>query len=99
MQTSNRLLDDVARLANGLLGVAAGLRSEAEGVVRARLQALLADTPFVSREDFEAMREMAMKARLEQELLKEKLASLEQRLAALERTAPASSPVPPAPAL
>ncbi len=84
MQTSNRLLDDIARLANGAIGVAAGLRGEVEGIVKARLQAMLADGGIVPREEFEAMRDMAAKARSEQEALLEKIAALEARLAALE---------------
>jgi hypothetical protein len=84
MQTSNRLLDDVARLANGALGLASGLRTEIEGIVRARLQALLAEGGMVGREEFEAARDMAAKARSEQEALSEKIAALEARIATLE---------------
>jgi BMFP domain-containing protein YqiC len=84
MQTSNRLLDDMARLANGMMGVAAGLRGEIEGMVRARLTAMLAEGNLVPREDFEAVRDVAAKARSEQEALAAKVAALEARLAALE---------------
>jgi hypothetical protein len=84
MQTSNRLLDEVARLANGVMGVAAGLRGEIEDMVRARVRALLAESDLVPREDFEAVRDMAAKARLEQEAQAAKVAALEARIAALE---------------
>jgi BMFP domain-containing protein YqiC len=84
MQTSNRLLDDIARLANGMMGVAAGFRGEVEGMIRARLTAMLAEGNVVPREDFEVVREMAAKARAEQETLAAKVAALEARLAALE---------------
>jgi len=84
MQTSNRMLDDIARLANGMMGVAAGFRGEAEGMIKARLTALLADANFVPREDFEVVRDMAAKARAEQEALSAKVAALEARIAALE---------------
>ena len=87
MQTSNRVLDDIARLANGMMGVAAGFRGEVEGMVRARLTAMLADANLVPREDFEAVRAMAAKARTEQETLAAKVAALEARVAALESKA------------
>jgi BMFP domain-containing protein YqiC len=84
MQSNNRLLDDIARLANGAMGVAAGFRSEVEGMIKARLTAMLAEGNLVPREDFEVVREMAAKARAEQEMLQAKVATLEARLAALE---------------
>ena len=84
MQTSNRVLDDIARLANCMMGVAAGFRGEVEGMIKARLTAMLADANLVPREDFEAVRAMAAKARAEQETLAAKVAALEARVAALE---------------
>ena len=87
MQTSNRVLDDIARLANGMMGVAAGFRGEVEGMIKARLTAMLADANLVPREDFEAVRAMAAKARTEQETLAAKVAALEGRIAALEAKA------------
>ena len=84
MQTSNRVLDDIARLANGVMGVAAGFRGEVEGMIKARLTAMLADANLVPREDFEVVRAMAAKARAEQEALTAKVAALEARVAALE---------------
>ncbi len=84
MQTTNRFLDDFARLTNGMLGVASGLRGELEAMIRVRLQALLADAHLVPRDEFEAMREVAIKARMEQEQLKDRLSGIESRLAALE---------------
>jgi hypothetical protein len=87
MQTSNRVLDDIARLANGMMGVAAGFRGEVEGMIKARLTAMLADANLVPREDFEAVRAMAAKARDEQETLAAKVVALEARIAALEAKA------------
>ena len=84
MQTSNRVLDDIARLANGMMGVAAGFRGEVEGMIKARLTAMLADANLVPREDFEIVRAMAAKARDEQEALAAKVAALEARVAELE---------------
>jgi len=84
MQTSNRVLDDISRLANGVMGMAAGFRGEIEGMIKARLTALLAEANMVPREDFEVVRAMAQKARAEQETLAAKVAALEARITALE---------------
>jgi len=81
MQTRNPILDDIARLGSSVLGVASGARTEAEAVIRARLQALLADMDLVPREEFDAVREMAARAREEQEQLAARVAELEARLA------------------
>ncbi len=82
MQTQNKILDDVARVASGALGVAAEMRSEFEGLLRQQLERLLNQMDLVSREEFDAVKAMAAKAREEQELLAERVAALEARLAA-----------------
>ncbi|MFO1188481.1 MAG: accessory factor UbiK family protein [Alphaproteobacteria bacterium] len=90
MQINNRLVDDIARLAAGAAGVAASMREEVEVLVRQRLERLLAGMEIVSREDFDAVRAMAAKARDEQDALSERIARLEQRLADMaEKAAPA----------
>jgi BMFP domain-containing protein YqiC len=83
MQTENRLLDDLARMANGALNTLSGLREEIESRVRERVERMLADMDMVPREEFEAVKAMAQKARAEQEDLAAKVAALEQRLAEL----------------
>ena len=80
MPTNNKLIDDFARVTTGMLGVAAGVRSEAEAMVKARLQDLLADMDLVTREEFEVARAMAAKARDEQEALSVRLTELAARL-------------------
>lgn len=80
MQSSNRMLDDFARMTTGMLGVAAGVRTEAEAAIKSRLQELLADMDLVTREEFEVVRAMAAKARDEQEALAARLAALEKQL-------------------
>ena len=84
MQTENRFFDDLARLTSGMAGIAAGFRQEVEQVVRARMQSILADMDLVPREDFEAVRAMAEKARLEQEKLAARVAELEAKIAAAD---------------
>ncbi len=86
MQTRNRLLDDLARVAAGALGVAAGARHEAEELLKARFAALLGTQGFITREEFDAVKAMASKARSEN-------AALEKRLAVLEAVStPGSTP-------
>lgn len=82
MQTENRFLDDIARVAGGAFGALAGIRNEVEELVRQRLERFLADLDHVPREEFEAVKAMAEKARLEQETLAKRVAALETQLAA-----------------
>jgi BMFP domain-containing protein YqiC len=92
MQTRSRLLDDVARLANGAAGVARGLREEVEALVHQRLERVLADLDLVRREEFEAVEAVAIRAREEQEALEKRVAELEKKLAARKRKPAAKSP-------
>ncbi len=84
MQTRGRIFDDLSRLAAGAAGAAGAVREEMEAMVRDRLQQLLDEMDLVRREDFEAVRDMAEKARLEQETLAERVAALEARVAELD---------------
>ena len=92
MQTRSRLLDDVARLANGAAGVASGLREEVEALVHQRLERVLADLDLVRREEFEAVEAVAIRAREEQEALEKRVAELEKKLAARKRKPAVKSP-------
>lgn len=83
MQTNNRLLDDLARVASGALGVASGMRDEIEGVLRQRFARVVGDLNVVDREEFEAVKAMAAKARTEQEALAARVAALEAQIAKL----------------
>jgi len=80
MQTRNRLLDDIARVANGAAGVATGMRDEVEGLVQQRVERVLSRLNLVTREEFEAVKAMAAKARSEQEALEKRLDDLETKL-------------------
>jgi BMFP domain-containing protein YqiC len=86
MQTENRLLDDLARMANGALNTLAGLREEVENRVRERVERMLADMDMVPREEFDAIKAMAQKARAEQEGLAARVAELERRIGELSGT-------------
>lgn len=81
MQTQNKFLDDLARVASGAVGVAAGMREEVEARLRDQFERVLGHMDLVTREEFEAVRAMAIKAREEQERLGERLAALEKRQA------------------
>jgi BMFP domain-containing protein YqiC len=80
MQTNNKLLDDLARVASGALGVASGMRDELEGVLRQRFARVVGDLNVVDREEFEAVKAMAAKARGEQEALALRVAALEAQI-------------------
>jgi BMFP domain-containing protein YqiC len=80
MQSSNRLLDDLAKVANGALSAAAGARQEVEQLIQQRLERFLNDHGWVNREEFEAVRDMARKAREDQEDMAVRLAELEARV-------------------
>ena len=68
MQTENRILDDLARLATSALGTASGVRDEIEARLRHQFERLIASMDLVRRDEFEAVKAMAANARLEQEI-------------------------------
>jgi BMFP domain-containing protein YqiC len=80
MQSQNRFFDDVARVASGAVGALSGVRGEIEARLREQLERALAGMDLVSREEFEAVKAMAAKARDEQEVLLRRIAELEVRL-------------------
>lgn len=86
MQTESRLFDDVARVAAGAMGAASGLRGEIDALVKRRLERLLAGMNLVKRDEFDAVKEMAARARSESEALAERVAVLEARLAEARET-------------
>jgi BMFP domain-containing protein YqiC len=79
MQTANPLLDGLAKLFTDAAGAAQGARTEFEGFVKQRLEKLVSDMDFVPREEFEAVKAMAAKARAENQRLEARLAALERR--------------------
>ena len=80
MQTSNRILDDLARVANGAASTLVGIKNEIDALVRQRIERLLNDADVVPREEFDAVKAMAAKARTEQERLEKRVAGLEAKL-------------------
>lgn len=90
MQSQSRLFDDLARVAAGAAGALSGMRGEIEARLRDQFERVLAGMDLVSREEFEAARAMAVKAREEQEVLLRRVEALEARLAILEQSAAAA---------
>lgn len=80
-QTTNKLFDDFAKLMTEAAGAADGVRRETETLIKAQAEKFLRDMNVVTREDFEAVREMAQKARQENEALAARIAALEAALA------------------
>ena len=79
MQSRNKILDDVSQLMTNAMGVAQGAREEAETAVKSVIDRWLADHDFVTREEFDAVKAMAQKAREENESLKKRLDSIEKK--------------------
>ena len=78
MQTRNKILDDLSQLMTNAMGVAQGARTEAETAMKSLMDRWLADRDFVTREEFDAVRAMAQKAREENAALKARLDALEK---------------------
>ena len=83
-QTNNRFLDELAKLMTDAAGAAQGVRRDFETMVRAQGERMLREMDVVQREEFEAVKEMAAKAREENEQLAARVAALETELAALK---------------
>ncbi len=105
MQTDNRLLDDLARVASGALGTLQGVGSEVTARLRDQFERVLANLDMVSREEFDAVKAMAAAARGENEALAARLDALEgkragkppKRSAAKAKAKPAKAKAKPKP--
>ena len=86
MQSQNRMFDDLVKMMNGVAGTMAGVGREAETSMREKMREWVGGMDFVSRDEFDAVKAMAIAAREENE-------SLLKRIAALEAAArPAAEP-------
>ena len=88
----NRILDDFAKLLTDAAGAAQGVRREAETLFRSQAERILNSMDVVQREEFEAVRDMAAKARAENERLALRIAELETRLSSAGESAGKASP-------
>ncbi|MFQ1701810.1 accessory factor UbiK family protein [Loktanella agnita] len=79
MQTKNKIFDDLSQLMTNAMGVAQGAKDEANTAMKSMMDRWLADRDLVTREEFDAVRAMAQKAREENEALKARLDALEAK--------------------
>ncbi|KHA53433.1 accessory factor UbiK family protein [Sulfitobacter geojensis] len=77
MQTRNKFFDDMSQMMTNAMGVAQGAKDEAENALKGMMDRWLADRDFVTREEFDAVRAMAQKAREENEALKARLDAMD----------------------
>lgn len=81
MQTRNKILDDISQLMTNAMGVAQGAKEEADTALKGLVDRWLADRDFVTRDEFDAVRAMAQKAREENAALEARIAALEAKMA------------------
>lgn len=79
MQTRNKVFDDLSQLMTNAMGVAQGAKDEANNAMKSMMDRWLADRDFVTREEFDAVRAMAQKAREENDALAARIAALEAK--------------------
>ncbi|MBK19532.1 MAG: pyrroline-5-carboxylate reductase [Rhodospirillaceae bacterium] len=77
MQTRSRIFDDAAKLAGGAVGTIESIRREVEALVKQQVERVMSRFDLVTRDEFEAVKEMATQARIQQEELAAKLSELE----------------------
>ena len=78
MSGPNKIFDDMSKLMTSAMGVAQGARTEAETAMKSWMDRWLADRDFVTRDEFDAVRAMAQKAREQNEVLSARLTALEE---------------------
>ena len=79
MQTRNKVMDDISQLMTNAMGVAQGAKDEAETAMSGMMDRWLANRNLVTREEFDAVRAMAQKAREENAALTARIAALEEK--------------------
>ena len=89
---STRFFDELAKMMTNAAGAAQGIRGELDTVFRNQAERVLNELEVVQREEFDAVRDMAAKARQENDELRSKVAALEEQVAALVAKKPASRP-------
>ena len=86
-QTTSRIFDDIAKLMTDAAGAAQGVRTEFETAAKSQAERFLRGMDVPQREEFEAVKAMALKAREENEKLAQRVAELEAALARIQGTA------------
>ncbi len=80
MQTRGRIFDDLAKVAGGAASTLSGVKAEIEGLIRQQIERLLVNADMVPRDEFDAVKAVAAKARSEQEALENRVRALEKKL-------------------
>ena len=80
MQSKNRIFDDVAKVASGAVSTLTGVREEVDGMIRQQIERVIMEMDVVPRDEFEAVKAMAAKARSEQDALIARIEALEAEL-------------------
>ncbi len=88
MQTRNKIFDDISQLMTNAMGVAQGAKNEADTAMKSWIDRWLADHDFVTRDEFDAVRAMAQKAREENEVLRARLDAFEGKSKKAAKSAP-----------
>jgi len=96
MQSQNRMFDDLVKMMNGVAGTMAGVGREAEASMRDKMREWVGGMDFVSRDEFEAVKTMAIAAREENEALSKRIEALELTTKPAAAAKPASSAKPKA---
>ncbi|MBA4762429.1 accessory factor UbiK family protein [Sphingomonas sp.] len=97
MQSDNRIFDDFVKFVNGAAGTMAGMAREGEGAARERFKSFVGGMDFVARDEFEAVKAMAVAARDENDALRARIEALEAKLAAAPAAAKPAKPKKAAP--
>lgn len=84
MQSQNRIFDELAKLMTSAAGAAKGLREEVETLVRAQAERMISQMDLVTREEFDVVKAMATRARLDTEKLEARIAALEAMINATD---------------
>jgi len=92
MQTDNRLLDDLAKVATGAIGSLSGVRQEVEQRLQQQLERIIGRMNLVGRDEFEAIKAVAQAAREEQIRLEKRVADLEAQLASQAAASDSTAP-------
>jgi hypothetical protein len=93
-QTTNRFFDELAKMMTDATGAAKGVRGEIDTLIRSQAEKVLSDLDIVQREEFDAMKAMALKAREENAQLEQRIVELEGELALLGRERKRTSETP-----
>lgn len=96
MQSEKRIFDDIAKVLNGVAGTVAGMGREAEAAFKERSREWAGGSDFVSREEFDAVKQLAANARTEADALAKRVSALEAMIGTKPVAAPKTAPKKPA---